>query len=180
MQLNITARHLDLTPALSDYIHRKVEKAQRFSDDIIWAQTILSVEKHRHIAEIIIHTPGSTFRTNGEAGDLYSAIDLAAHKVDLHLSKVKGKQKNHHRNGKEAVRAAPILMESEPKLALRPGNVTEVSKEILEPQSLTSAIRELNARQKPFLMFINERTNQVSAVYKKGKDAFGLVEAIIP
>ena len=97
MQLNITARHLDLTPALSDYVHKKVEKAQRYFDSIIWAQAILSVEKHRHIAEVIVHTPGNTFRTKGEAGDLYSAVDLAAHKLDLHLTRVKDKQKNHRR-----------------------------------------------------------------------------------
>ena len=100
MQLNITARHLDLTPALSDYVHKKVEKAQRYFDSIIWAQAILTVEKHRHIAEIVVHTPGNTFRTKGEAGDLYSAVDLAAHRLDLHLTRVKDKQKN-HRNGSE-------------------------------------------------------------------------------
>ncbi len=179
MQLNITARHLDLTPALSDYIHRKVEKAQRFFDGIIWAQAILTVEKHRHIAEIIVHTPGSTFRTEGEAGDLYSAVDLAAHKIDLHLSKLKSKQKDHHRDGRVKARL-PIALEAPAETAVRPGSVSEVSKAILEPQSLTSAIRELNAQPRPFLLFINERTNQVSAVYKKGKDDFGLVEAVIP
>lgn len=178
MQLNITARHIDLTPALSDYVHRKVEKAQRYFDSIIWAQTILAVEKHRHIAEIIIHTPGSTFRTKGEAGDLYSAVDMAAHKIDLHLSRIKDKKKN-HRNGKASVRFQPVAI---PDSDIQPssGNVTEVTKVILEPRSLTRAIRDLNSQPKPFLLFINERTNQVSAVYKKGKDGIGLVETIIP
>ena len=95
MQLNITARHLDLTPALSDYVHRKVEKAQRYLDSIVWAQAVLSVEKHRHIAEVIVHTPGNTFLTKGESGDLYSAIDIAAHKLDLHLSRIKDKKRRH-------------------------------------------------------------------------------------
>lgn len=178
MQLNITARHLDLTPALSDYIHLKVEKAQRYFDSIIWAQTILAVEKHRHIAEIIIHTPGSTFRTKAEAGDLYSAVDLAAHKIDLHLSRIKDKKKN-HRNGKPRVRFQPVavdISETPPSS----GNVTEVAKVILEPRSLTRAIRDLNSQSKQFLLFINERTNQVSVVYKKGKEGIGLVEASIP
>ena len=95
MKLNITARHLDLTPALSDTVHRKVEKAQRYFNSIIWAQAILTVEKHRHIAELVVHTPGATFRTKGEAGDLYSAIDLAAHKLDLHLMRIKDKKIQH-------------------------------------------------------------------------------------
>ena len=178
MQLNITARHLDLTPALSDYVHRKVEKAQRYFDSIVWAQTTLAVEKHRHIAEIVIHTPGNTFRAKGEAGDLYSAVDLAAHKIDLHLSRIKDKKKN-HRNGKDSARFQPVAVHF-PEFPLSSGNVTEVAKVILEPRSLTRAIRDLNSQQKPFLIFINERTNQVSAVYKKGKEGIGLVEAVIP
>jgi len=178
MQLNITARHLDLTPALSDYIHRKVEKAQRYFDSIIWAQTILAVEKHRHIAEIVIHTPGSTFRTKGEAGDLYSAVDMAAHKIDLHLVRVKDKKKD-HRNGKASVRFQPVAVHDS-DTPPSSGNVSEVARVVLEPLSLTRAIRDLNSQPKPFLLFINERTNQVSAVYKKGKEGIGLVEAVIP
>ena len=176
MQLNITARHLDLTPAISDYVHRKVQKAQRYFDSVVWAQVILSVEKLRHIAEVVVHTPGSTFRTKGEAGDLYSAIDLASHKLDLHLSKVKDRQKNH----RAAERAGDTNGFLEMVEAVPSRNVTEVSKVILEPRSLTRAIRDLSSQQKPFLLFINERTNQVSAVYKKGKEGFGLVEAVLP
>ena len=177
MQLNITAKHLDLTPALSDYVHRKVEKAQRYFDSIVWAQVTLAVEKHRHIAEIIIHTPGNTFRTKDEAGDLYSAVDLAAHKIDLHLSRIKDKKKN-HRNGKDNVRFEPQAVHSDVPSSF--GNVTEVTQVILEPRSLTRAIRDLNSQKKPFFIFINERTRQVSAVYKKGKEGVGLVETILP
>ena len=41
MQVNITARHLKLTPAISDYVQKKLEKAKRFMDHLIWSQVIL-------------------------------------------------------------------------------------------------------------------------------------------
>lgn len=179
MRLNITARHLDLTPALSDYVHKKVEKTQRHFDSIIWAQAILAVEKHRHIAEVIVHTPGNTFRTKGEAGDLYSAVDVAAHKLDLHLTRMKDKQKDHRNGAEKSVRLKPAILRSEVPASASAGNVSEVTKVVLEPRSLTRAVRELNTNHIPFLLFINERTNQVSAVYKKGKDDYGLVEAVV-
>ena len=179
MQLNITARHLELTPALSDYVHRKVEKAQRFFDSIIWAQTILSVEKHRQIAEIVVHTPGNTFRTLGESGDLYSAIDLAAHKLDLHLTRVKDKQKSHRNGTQQSIRLKRTPRPVSPPDSVPENLVTEMSKVVLEPRSLSDAIRELKTRHAPFLLFINERTNQVSAVYKTGKESYGLVEAVV-
>ena len=178
MQLNITARHLDLTPALSDYVHRKLEKAQRHFDSIVWAQTILAIEKHRHIAELVVHTPGSTFRAKGETGDLYSAIDLAAHKLDLHLSRVKEKQKDHRKNNHKQNQLSGPPLHDEAGDAFS-GNVTEINKILLEPRSLTRAIKDLHRNRLPFLLFINERNNHISVVYKKGKDGHELVEAVV-
>lgn len=187
MRLNITARHLDLTPALSDYVHRKVEKAQRYFDPIVWVQVILSVEKLRHIAEIVVHTPGNTFRTKGIAGDLYSAIDLSTHKLDLYLSRVKEKQKNHHvkinpkdlnflsgHDSKQQNVSKNYFSETIP--LEQPSSIVEVNKVFLRPQSLTQAIKGLNSNGLSFLLFINERTNQLSVVYKKGKGEYGLME----
>src|SRR5581483_6774197 len=146
MQLNITSRHINLTPALSDYVQRKVEKAQRYFDAIIWAQAILVVEKHRHIAELVVHPPGSTFRVKGEAGDLYSAVDLATHKLDTHLSRVKDRQRSRKHNG-----ASPKgLAVAEATAIFAPfENVDATSQSIFETQAVplrtlpvSQAIRE--------------------------------------
>jgi ribosomal subunit interface protein len=77
MQVNITARHLELTQSLADYVRKKVERCERFFDNLVWAQAILSVEKYRQVAEIIIHAGKTTFRSKEESIDLYAAIDLA-------------------------------------------------------------------------------------------------------
>lgn len=180
MQLNITARHLNLTPAITEYVHKKVERAERFCDSIIWAQTILSVEKHRQIAEIIVHTPGNTFRTQGESLDLYSAIDLAVHKLELHLAKLKEKKKNHRTKAENKKILDLNLDESMP-----PENsveeltrVIEIKKLPLRTLSLRQAIRALHSENLALMPFINERSNKINVIYKKGKSNFGLIEAI--
>src|SRR5258706_15943547 len=89
MQVNITARHLKLTPAISDYVQKKLEKAKRFLDHLIWAQVILDVSKQRHKAEIIIHAAGHTFTAKEESADLYAAIDLPSHNMDEQLPRYK-------------------------------------------------------------------------------------------
>src|SRR5271168_1361441 len=93
MQINITARHLKLTSAISDYVQKKLEKAKRYFDHLIWAQVILSVEKDRHIAEIVIHASGRTFMAKEESMDLYAAVDLASDKIDLQLRRYKEKKR---------------------------------------------------------------------------------------
>lgn len=206
MQLNITARHLDLTPALSDYVHRKIEKARRYLDSIVWAQTVLTVEKHRHIAEVVVHAPGNTFRTKGESGDLYSAIDIAAHKLDLHLARVKDKQRQHRKKnhvksfnlaatGGDTLTAADARALSSVKInsiknqteigfsslnALAgdaPNALIQETNQIsLESRSLNQAMKELNSNSLQFLLFINDRTNRINVLYKKAKDAYGLLD----
>ncbi|MBI3012245.1 MAG: ribosome-associated translation inhibitor RaiA [Elusimicrobia bacterium] len=188
MQLNITARHLDLTPALSDYLQRKVEKAQRYFDAIIWAQAILTVEKHRQIAEIVVHTPGNTFRTVGESADLYSAIDLAVHKLDLHLSRVKDKKKNHRKKADprelakmksslDSLGLSPSHFPSESFTEISPKKIIKTERVSLKTISVNEAIQELSADSLPLLPFINERTNRLNIVYPKGRAGYGLLEA---
>jgi putative sigma-54 modulation protein len=184
MQLNITARHIDLTPALSDFVHRKVEKAQKYFDAIIWAQAILSVEKHRHIAELVVHTPGNTFRTLGEAGDLYSAIDLATHKLELHLSRVKDKKSKHRVKAKRRIGEdrKPMPDDLESSAGFSPEDpilkkITEFTKTAVKPFSIHEAIEELERTSRNYFLFLNEQTRQIVLIYKKGKKGYGLVEA---
>ena len=93
MQVNITARHIKLTSSISDYVQKKLEKAKRYFDHLIWAQVILEVSKTRHIAEIVIHASGKTLTAKEEGGDLYAAIDLASDKIDEQLRRMKDRQR---------------------------------------------------------------------------------------
>src|SRR5476649_381325 len=93
MQINVTARHLRLTPAINEYVQKKVEKAKRFLDHLIWAQVVLDISKQRHKAEIIIHAAGHTFTAKEESVDLYAAIDLASDNIDEQLRRYKERHK---------------------------------------------------------------------------------------
>jgi putative sigma-54 modulation protein len=182
MQLNITARHTNLTPALTDYVQRKVEKAQKYFDDIIWAQAILVVEKHRHIAELVVHTPGSTFRVKGEAGDLYSAIDLATHKLDVHLSRVKDRQRNRKHPEGVRMKSRPVIEETVFSAAGENGNdekspVFKTESVLLRTLPVSQAIREFNSGNKPAFLFINSKTDRISVLYRKGRQGYGILQA---
>ncbi|MBL0250468.1 MAG: ribosome-associated translation inhibitor RaiA [Elusimicrobia bacterium] len=89
MQIHITARHIELTPALADYARKKIERIARHFEIVLRAQVILSVEKHRHSAEVVVHAQGTTTSERARAGDLYAAIDLAAEKLQNHLAREK-------------------------------------------------------------------------------------------
>src|SRR5271157_5602840 len=101
MQIKITARHLELTDAINDYARKKVEKAQHYFNNVVNARVILSVDKYRQMAEIILHTgrtgSKSIFRAKEVSENLYAAIDLAMDKIDKQLKKIKEISKIHRK-----------------------------------------------------------------------------------
>lgn len=91
MNLNITGHHLDVTPALRDYIASKLDRVVRHFDHVTSASVILSVEKLQQKAEVTLHVRGKDIFVESIDGDLYAAIDMLADKLDRQVLKHKGK-----------------------------------------------------------------------------------------
>src|SRR4051812_31809108 len=107
MELTITARHLKLTPPIADYAQKKLEKARKYFDHLIWSQVILDVEKNRHTAEFVVHASGHTFTAKEESIDLYAAIDLASDKMDEQLRRHKERLRPRRADRGNKSRGAP-------------------------------------------------------------------------
>jgi len=52
MNLNISGRHLDVTPAIAAYVKNKMARVARHFDHVMDTQVILSVERLKHTAEV--------------------------------------------------------------------------------------------------------------------------------
>lgn len=95
MNINITGHHVEVTPALRDYVTSKVEKVIRHFDHVTSIHVILSVEKLTQKAEITLHVKGKDIYADSSDADLYAAIDLLADKLDRQVQKYKGKHNDH-------------------------------------------------------------------------------------
>ncbi len=99
MQINLTGNHIDITPALRDYVLEKFQRLERHFQDALDAHVILKEEtKVLKKAEATVHVAGHTLFAHAEHKDLYAAIDLLTDKLDHQLIKQKEKQTD-HRNG---------------------------------------------------------------------------------
>ncbi|HEX23110.1 MAG TPA: ribosome-associated translation inhibitor RaiA [Chromatiales bacterium] len=98
MQIDVTGQHLDVTPALRDYITGKLERLERHFDKVTNVHAVLSVEKLRQKAEATINVNGTSLHANAEDGDMYAAIDALVDKLDRQIKKHKEKITNHHRS----------------------------------------------------------------------------------
>lgn len=119
MKISITGRHFDVTDAIKDYTESGLEKVRAHFDKVIDAEVILSVEKHRHIAEINLHVNGHRANAKESSDDMYVSIDSALSKIDRQVEKYKDRIQRHQpRRAREArVGTEPEPAEDESELA---------------------------------------------------------------
>lgn len=95
MNLSITGRHIEVTPAIREYVVNKLARVTRHFDHVIDTQVILSVERVNHTAEVTIRVPGKDIHCEAIDENLYAAIDLLADKADRQVLKYKSKIQDH-------------------------------------------------------------------------------------
>jgi putative sigma-54 modulation protein len=181
MQVNITARHLKLTSPISEYVRKKLEKAKRFLDHLIWAQVILDVSKDRHSAEIVIHAAGHTFAAKEESLDLYAAIDLASDNIDEQLRRYKERHRERRpesvrRGGRSKTWSADVFASA----GVEPVDPRVSSMRVLKllDLSVNEAIAAMEHSDSAHWIFLNNENRRVTVVYRKPDKTFGVVESI--
>lgn len=101
MNLTISGHHLEVTPAIREYVQNKLERVRRHFDQVIDIAVILSVDnltekEKRQKAEINLRMSGKTVYVESLAQDLYAAIDTLIDKLDRQVMKYKDKVQNHN------------------------------------------------------------------------------------
>lgn len=95
MQLDITGHHVDITPALRDYVESKMQKVERHFDLVTDVHCILTVEKLRHKAEATVSVNGVKVYADATEEDMYAAIDRLSDILDRRVRKHKEKLVDH-------------------------------------------------------------------------------------
>jgi putative sigma-54 modulation protein len=98
MNLNLTGHHVEITPALRDYVTMKLNRVAHHFDRITSTHVILSVDKLQQKAEVTLHVKGKDIYADAIDADMYAAIDLLAEKLDRQILKHKEKISTHHRD----------------------------------------------------------------------------------
>lgn len=104
MQIELTGHHLDITPALREFVNEKFKRLERHFDHVINTHVVLSIEKMNHNAEASLLVSQNKIFANATATDMYAAIDQLIDKLDRQVVKHKEKIKDHrnqegaHRN----------------------------------------------------------------------------------
>lgn len=101
MNLTISGHHLEVTPALREYVLTKLDRVTRHFDQVVDINVLLTVEKQkeknkRQRAEVTVHVKGRDIFVEQSAEDLYAAIDQLMDKLDRQVCRHKEQLQDHH------------------------------------------------------------------------------------
>lgn len=107
MNLQISGHHVEVTPALREYVTSKLERILRHFDQVVEIQVVLSVDnsKEKDLRQKVscnIGVKGRDIFVETADADLYAAIDILVDKLDRQVAKYKGKNMTH--KGAESVK----------------------------------------------------------------------------
>ncbi|PKL52066.1 MAG: ribosomal subunit interface protein [Nitrospira bacterium HGW-Nitrospira-1] len=173
MNILVNGRHLEVTPALKSYAEEKIKKFERYLSDITEAIITLSVEKYRHKAEVLLKANGMLIQAESVTGEIYSAIDEVAEKLDRQVKKYKEKLVSHR---KGSVRNTEGAQETS---SLPEGaSIIKNKRFELKPMSSDEASLQMELLNKSFFVFTNDSSGDINVIYRRHDGNFGLIEPV--
>ena len=165
MQYSVTFRHMEPSDHLKEYSHDKLLRLEKYLDAVIDAEVVMTVEKFRHKAEVLISSDGLKIKAEEETEDMYSAIDMVVDKLEKQIKRHREKLKT-HKGG--AGKRTPRPMEDEPFDEDEPAEYVDlppIDKRLtLTPQvmSVEEAGAQLAASTTPQIIFVNSDDERLS------------------
>lgn len=102
-KLVIKGKNIDVTPALKDYIGKKLSRLDKYAQHIIEIVVEMHVEKNPRIADnniidVNIYANGAVLRGEEANPDMYASIDLVVDKLDRQMKKYEEKKVRNRTN----------------------------------------------------------------------------------
>ncbi len=182
MKLDITGRNIDVTPAIRDYTRDKFAKIEKWID-VIETHVILSVEKHRHIVEIVLKGRHQTFTGAEETGDMYASIGNAVEKIEKQVRRQKEKVADRRKHGLPAPEIAAMAPLSGPEVeeeATPAGNasprIIRSNNHSMKPMSAEDAALALAGSEQSFVVFRDAGSQRINVLYRRKDGHLGLID----
>lgn len=180
MNYNIRGENIEVTPAIREYIEKKVAKLERYFTESPNANVSVNLkvfQDKKSKVEITIPMKDLVLRAEELHEDMYAAIDLITDKLERQIRKHKTKVNRKFRDKESLKDFVPIFSETEQFEDEEDLEVVRTKSFDLKPMDSEEAILQMNMLGHSFYVFTNAETNQTNVVYKRNDGRYGLIEA---
>jgi putative sigma-54 modulation protein len=176
MTIVYTGRKAGLTPALKAAAEAKLEKLEKVLGDILDAHVILTREKRRQVAEIIVKAKNRTLTARGEAPDSAEAIGVAGERL-LAQARRHSDRRADRRRGRGPWKAPRRKSAAEPveAVAVLP-EVVRLGSFQVRAMSVKEALLRARDEGPEVLVFRDLASEQVAFLFRRPDGQYGLVE----
>ncbi len=173
MSVIVKGRNIVVTPALKQYVEKKIEKVTRQFKAVGDITAVLKVEKNNHIVEITVPASGILLRAQESTKDMYASIDLVVEKIERQVHKYKTKLMRRKYNNFRDVPQAEA--EAEAPADDKEFKIIKNKSFILHPMNAEEAILQMNLLNHDFFVFYNPDLGAVDVVYRRKDGNYGLL-----
>ena len=113
MAIIVRGKNIEITPALRDYVEKRVGKVTKYFNSLGEITVALTVSKGRHIVEVTVPINGILLRGEEDTADMYTSIDLVIEKLEKQIEKYKTKLTRKLRTGNFRGELLPVSSEPE-------------------------------------------------------------------
>ena len=178
MDITVSSRHADVSPALRQAVTEKIGRLDRFLDGMDHADVHFSEERNPRIAardacEVTLEGHGHHVRAKVAAADPFAAVDLAVAKLEQQLSRLKTKlvRRSHGSrvvNGKGATVVDDVDTGE--------SRIVKVKRFAMKPMPPDEAALQMELLGHSFFFFSNADTGKAAVVYQRADGDVGLIE----
>lgn len=171
MKLVINSKNYNVSGFVKGEIEERFEKLSKyFTEDATVTVTFKGQKNQSKKVEITVKMKNAFLRSQVADFDVRIAMDKAIDKIENQLIRHKSKLRE---RSADSIRFEHIKDVSDEEVSRIVKNKTFA----LKPMTTEEACFQLELLEHSFYMFLNEKTNKVSVVYKRDDGDYGLIEA---
>lgn len=183
MNYNIRGENIEVTPAIREYVEKKIAKLERYFTETPDANVNVNLKVYhdkKSKVEVTIPMPHLVLRAEEMHDDMYAAVDLITDKLERQIRKHKTKVNRKFREKGNGI--AMFATVDEPgAVAVEDDSDLEVVRTKrfdLKPMDSEEAVLQMNMLGHNFYVFTNAETNRTNVVYKRKDGRYGLIETV--
>lgn len=175
MQTNVRGKNLEVTPALREYVEKKLSRISKHFDEELGAHVNLCVERNLHKVEVTVTAGTLILRGQESSDDMYGSIDLVIDKLERQVRKFKTRVYRKQRRMAVGAEESAVLV-AEPDLEEQDGHVVKAKRFAVKPMTTEDAIIQMELLSHDFFVFRSAETDAICVLYRRKDGNYGLLE----
>jgi len=182
VKIDIFTKNLELSDRLNDYVVKKVEKLERFLDEVDECRVDLSYTKNarnagdRYISQLTLRGKGYILRSEERSDSMFSAVDASLDKMRRQIRRYKGKRSRGRGDGQTIAQAIDQDYQEQMEMEEVEPVIVRRKRFLLVPMDEREALEQMKLLgHENFFVFYNANTSEFNIIYRRRDGTYGII-----